>query len=257
VYSEVKEKLIAFIKLNFDLDDDKVNHKLNHTFYVVDNADYISTKLGLDSENIELAKVIALLHDFGRFYEARDFKSFREDLNNMDHATLGVELLFSENLIRHFIEDDKYDDIIKIAIANHSKYILDTTGMSDEQILHSKIIRDADKLDSFRAKSVENIYTMANITEEDIENSAVSDNIYNDFMNEKTILSKDRKTGLDIWVSYIAFIFGLYYDVSLKFIKDNNYINILVNRFNYKNDVAQKQMLEIRNKANSYLDKAN
>ena len=98
---------------------------------------------------------------------------------------------------------------------------------------------------------------MANITEEDIENSVVSDNIYNDFMNEKTILSKDRKTGLDIWVSYIAFIFGLYYDVSLKFIKDNNYINILVNRFNYKNEFAQKQMLEIRNKANSYLDKAN
>ena len=47
---------------------------------------------------------------------------------------------------------------------------------------------------------------MANITEYEIENSLISDNIFDDFMNEKTILSKDRKTPIDIWISYIAFI---------------------------------------------------
>ena len=47
---------------------------------------------------------------------------------------------------------NKYDDIIETAIANHSKYIVNFEKMNKTQILHSKIIRDADKLDSFRAK---------------------------------------------------------------------------------------------------------
>ena len=39
-------------------------------------------------------------------------------------------------------------------------------------------------------------------------------------MNEKTILSKDRKTGIDIWISYIAFIFGLEFKCSYELIKE-------------------------------------
>lgn len=253
MYNYAKEKLILFIKENFDINDDKVSHKLQHTFYVVDNAEYLSKQMKLNGQDIELSKLIALFHDFGRFYEARDFKSFREDLNKMDHATLGVELLFNENLIRNFIDDNKYDEIMIKAIGNHSKYILDTSNMTEQEVLHCKIIRDADKLDSFRAKTVSDIYTMANITEEEIENSIVSDNIYEDFMNEKTILSKDRKTGLDIWVSYIAFIFGLYFKESLQLVKEKDYVNILIDRFNYKNDIAKRQMEEIRAKANRYL----
>lgn len=253
MYNQAKEKLISFIQKNFKMDDVKVEHKLEHTFYVVDNAEYLSKKLNLDAEGIELAKLIALFHDFGRFYEAREYKSFREDINKMDHATLGVEILFNDNLIREFLDENKYDTIMKKTIGNHSKYQLDTTGMTENEILYCKIIRDADKLDSFRAKTVSDIYTMANITEEDIENSEVSENIYADFMKEKTILSKDRKTGLDIWVSYIAFIFGLYFRESLELVKEKNYVNILVDRFNYKNDIAKKQMEEIRIKANNYL----
>ena len=90
-------------------------------------------------------------------------------------------------------------------------------------------------------------------TRKDIEYSVISDKIYNDFMNEKTILSKDRKTGLDIWVSYIAFIFGLYFKESLEVVRNKDYINILVDRFNYKNSVAKIQMENIRNKANNYI----
>lgn len=142
---------------------------------------------------------------------------------------------------------------MKKAIENHSKYILDTSNMTKDEILHCKIIRDADKLDSFRAKTVSDVYTMANITRKDIEYSVISDKIYNDFMNEKTILSKDRKTGLDIWVSYIAFIFVFYFKESLEVVRNKDYINILVDRFNYKNSVAKKQMEDIRNKANNYI----
>lgn len=71
-------------------------------------------------------------------------------------------------------------------------------------------------------------------------------------MNEKTILSKDRKAGIDIWVSYIAFVFGLYFNSSLKLIKEKNYVNKLFNRFSYKND--DEKMSLLKDKANNYLN---
>lgn len=255
MFEFAKDKFTEFIKNSYNLNDAKVNHKLNHTLHVVDNSKYLCDKLGLGDETTELAMIIALLHDIGRFDQAKELQSFREDINSYDHATLGVKLLFENNLIRNFIEIDKYDEIIKIAIANHSKYIVDFDSMNEIQVLHLKIIRDADKLDSFRAKYEDDIYTMANITQEEIENSLISDNIFNDFMNEKTILSKDRKTPIDIWISYIAFIYGLYFNESLNYINENNYVNKLINRFDYKLEDTRDKMEQIRNKGNNFISR--
>ena len=250
MYNQAKEYFDYFINNNFDITDSKISHKLNHTYKVVDNARYICKSLNLDDINTNIALIIALLHDIGRFTQASEMKTFREDITIYDHATLGSKLLFEKQEIRKFIKDDKYDEIIKKAIENHSKYILDETNLSNIELLHARIIRDADKIDSFRAKITDDIYTMANIYPKDIENSLITDKIYNDFMNKKTILSKDRKTGIDIWISYIAFIFGLEFKCSYKMIKENDYINKLFNRFNYKD----KRVNDLKNKALEYLE---
>lgn len=251
MYEYAKEYFDNFIKSNFDLSNEKIAHKLNHTYHVVDNAKYICDNMELSFEDKDLAMTIALLHDIGRFDQAKQMNSFREDILNYDHATLGVKLLFETGEIRNFIKTDEYDEIIKKAIGNHSKYILDENGLTEKEILHCKIIRDADKIDSFRAKAVDDIYTMANVTEDDIKYSLVTDKVYNDFMDEKTILSKDRKTAIDIWVSYIAFVFGLEFNSSLRCIYENDYINILFNRFEYKKD--NETMEQLRNKALNYI----
>ena len=239
-------------KRYFDLNNKMIMHKVNHTYRVVNNAKYICEDMELDDEDKDLAMVIALLHDIGRFDQAKQMKTFREDITNYDHATLGVKLLFEQNEIRNFIPTAKYDEIIKKAIANHSKYILDESGMTDWERLHAKIIRDADKIDSFSAKTTDDIQIMANITEQDIEESKITDKVFEDFMKEKTIFSKDRKTGIDIWVSYIAFVFGLEFNSSLKLIKEKDYVNQLFNRFNYKMDF--EKMNRLRDKANDYLN---
>ena len=250
MYNQANKYFNEFINNNFDINDEKISHKVKHTYHVVNNAKYICEKLNLDEINTDIAMVIALLHDIGRFDQAKEMKTFREDITNYDHATLGVKLLFEKNEIRNFITEDKYDEIIKKAMGNHSKYILDESNLSDIEIMHSKIIRDADKIDSFRAKTVDDIYIMSNIYPEDIENSIITDKVYNDFINEKTILSSDRKTGIDIWVSYIAFIFGLEFKCSYELINENDYINKLFNRFNYKDE----KMNDLKNKALNYLD---
>lgn len=252
MYEPAKEYFVFFIKSNFDLSDKKVSHKLNHTFHVVENAKYICNDLKLNNEDKDLAMLIALLHDIGRFDQVKQMNSFREDIINYNHATLGNKLLFEMGEIRNFVKVDKYDEIIKKAIENHSKYSLDN-DLSEKELLHCKIIRDADKLDSFRAKSTDDIFTMANITERDIELSKITDKIFNDFINEKTIFSKDRKTGIDMWISYIAFIFGFEFNSSLKKVKEENYINILFDRFDYKLDSGKMELL--RKKALDYIDK--
>ncbi len=212
MYKYAKMKFLKFISNNYDLNDEKIKHKSKHTFHVVTNAKYLCDEMNIDSNNKEIALLIALLHDMGRFDQAKVLKNFREDINNYGHATLGVKLLFENNLIREFVKEDQYDDIIKIAIFNHSKYIVDFSDMDEIQELHSKIIRDADKIDSFRAKYEDDIYTMSNITSKEIEESLISNNILNDFMNEKTILSKDQKHLL----IYGFLILLLYMDYILK-----------------------------------------
>lgn len=254
MFEKARERFDVFVNSNFNLDNEKIKNKVIHTYNVIKMVEYISDSLGLSEEDKNLAKLIALLHDIGRFDQAKEFGSFREDRKNVDHASLGIKILFEDNMIREFIEDDQYDNVIKIAIANHSKYCLDEENLSEKELLHSKLIRDADKLDSFRVKSVDDIYTMANITKEELENSLISDNIYKDFMSEKTILSKDRKTGIDIWISYIAFIFDFNFSCSLKYIKEHDYINKLINRFHYQVLDTKNKMEEIRNFSLYYID---
>lgn len=255
MFDYAKDKFIDFINTNYDISDNKIKHKLNHTFHVVDNSKYLCDKLNLDDETKEIAMIIALLHDIGRFYQAKKLQNFRENINNYDHAIIGIKILFENNLIRKFVKNKKYDEIIKSAIANHNKYIVDFENMNNMQALHSKLIRDADKLDSFRAKYEEDIYTMANITKEEIENSLISDNTLNSFMNEKTILSKDRKTPIDIWISYIAFIYGLYFRESLNYIYELDYVNKLVDKFNYKIEDTKKKMEQIKENRNKFISR--
>lgn len=255
MFENAKSRFKKFISDNYDLSDDRIAGKLDHTYNVVKMAQYIADDLKLNSEDRELAKLIALLHDIGRFDQAKEFGSFREDIKSIDHAALGVKILFENGFIHEFIDDRRFDNVIKLAIANHSRYKLDEKGLTDKELLHCKLIRDADKADSFRVKSFSDIYSMANVTQTEMENSIISDNIFEDFISAKAILSTDRKTAADIWVSYIAFIFDFNFNSGLKYIREKDYINILVDRFNFKIADTKEKFEIIRNFAFDYIDK--
>lgn len=128
--------------------------KVVHTYHVVANASKLSKKLNLSEEDVQLAELIGLLHDIGRFEELNFLKQF--DSIGFDHASYGVKMLFEENLIREFLFDNQYDTIIKNAINNHSRLAI-KDNLDERSLLHAKIIRDADKLDNFRVKKEEKI----------------------------------------------------------------------------------------------------
>lgn len=237
---------------NYDINDGMIKLKIKHTYGVVSLSEYIANDLKLDRENVELAKLISLLHDIARFEQAKEFGDYR-DYKNIDHAELAVKILFNDEKIRNFIGSDCYDNIILKAIRNHNKLKIEDE-LSDIELLHAKIIRDADKTDNFRVKANDRFEDIFNSSLQILENDTISDNIYNDFMNEKIIISNERKTDMDCWVSYIAFIFDYNFISGLKYIKENDYINKLVDRIDYKNKDTKMKMEEIRRKATNYIN---
>lgn len=92
---------------------------------------------------------------------------------------------------------------------------------------------------------------------ETLNYETVSTKVYEDFMKHKCIKLEDRKTIIDYWVCVIAFIFDLNFDISLKYVQENNYINILVDRIDYKNDDTKQKMEDIRKCAQEYIKKRN
>jgi len=246
---------IAFKEYLKDYDSQygKIELKIRHTYGVVKASEYITSKLSLDRENIELAKLIALLHDIGRFEQIKQCDCFIDN-KDIDHAILGNEILFEKNFIRNFIKDEQYDNIISKAILNHNKLAIEN-NLNDRELLHAKIIRDADKLDNFRVKSEEDFKNIIdNSNREKLENSVISEKVFNDFMDSKVIVSKDRNTYMDFWVSYIAFIFDFNFIPGLEYIQEMDYINKIIDRLNYKNADTKQKMEKIREHSIQYIE---
>ena len=248
-------KKIFYEYLNqYDIENGSIKLKIIHTFEVVKKSEYIAKGLNLNIEDIKLAKIIALLHDIGRFEQIKEYGCF--DDKKLEHAKFGVMVLFKNGLIRKFIQEEKYDNIIKKAIYIHNKYAIEE-GLDDRELLHCKIIRDADKLDNFRVRENDKFEDMfpGIYNKDTINTETISPKVYNDFMNEKCIELKDRKTIIDYWVCVLAFIFDLNYDISLKYVKDKNYIDILIDRINYENRDTKVKMEEIRKCAKNYINR--
>lgn len=151
-FRKAEESFKNYLK-DYDIEDGNIKLKIRHTYEVVQKSEYIAKGLNLDGEDIELAKLIGLLHDIGRFEQVKQTSDFIDN-DEFDHADYGVKVLFENGMIRDFIDDNKYDDIIKKTIYNHNKYKIEE-GLNEKELLHSKIIRDADKLDNFRVKEKE------------------------------------------------------------------------------------------------------
>ena len=231
------------------------NLKVVHTYHVAENAKELATNLNLSKEDIDLAELIGLLHDIGRFEEIKIMNGF--DSIKFNHAEYGVKILFEDNLIRSFIEDSSYDEIIKNAISNHNKLKIDD-NLDGRSTLHSKIIRDADKLDNYRVKvdePIEEIFAGKVNSKEEVENSKISDKVYETLKQEKCIDIHDRVYPLDYWLCVLAFTFDLNFKETFKVVKDNNYINRIMDRFTCTNPDSIVKLEEIRNILNNYIDR--
>ena len=128
--------------------------------------------------------------------------------------------------------------------------------MEEKELFHAKLIRDADKTDNFRIRAVGNINDIFDSTLEGLENSIITDKIYDDFMSSKMIISTERKHPVDFWISYLAYIFDFNFYPGLRYIKEKNYINIIIDRIEYKVPETKSRMEIVRNHAIQFINES-
>ena len=63
-----------------------------------------------------------------------------------------------------------------------------------------------------------------------------------------------RQTPVDNVISVLAFIFDINFKTSFEILKQEDYINKMLNRYNMKDEQSKKELEEIRNIANKYVE---
>ena len=227
---------------NYDPEDDKIKIKIVHTQRVASIAKEIAKKLGLNKEDEQLAELIGLLHDIGRFEQAKRYHTFI-DKDSVNHGELGVQILFQEGNIRNFIEDTQYDEIIRKAILNHNRDRKNLEFSNKREEIHSKIIRDADKTDILYVLTTADKKLVWG--KDDLSQEKMSDEIFREFMEEKEINYEERKTAVDLLVSHFAYVFDFYDKGSLQIVKEKGYFEKLYQRFQFADQKTKERMEQI------------
>jgi len=240
---KAKKEFIKYTN-NYDLQNDNITRKIGHSIRVMEISESIAKDLDLTKEQIELATLIGLLHDIARFEQMKRYGTYKDSIS-CDHGDLGVEILEHDNFIRKFIDEDKYDKIILTSIKNHNKYKIEE-NLTEEELLFSKIIRDADKLD-IMYEGVEMFWKDKQEVEE-VEQSDITPAVYEQFISKQTINRKYGKLPADRLVCFLGFIFDINFKYDFKIIKQKDYINKILNRFSFKHKEKFEKVREIANK---------
>lgn len=237
----------------FDRTDEKIRLKIIHTDGVVRYMTEICRRMGMPEEERRLAELIALLHDIGRFEQLKQYDSFERD--TMDHAAYGVRLLFGEQqMIRRFVMEDTWDDIIREAIARHSDFSGYDPALTRRQLLHVQLIRDADKLDNCRVKLEEPIEVLLGCTAEEVGRQDISPEVWKECQARTSVHLEKRKTKMDYWVSYVAYFFDIAYKETVDIIREERYVERVIGRIPYENPETAQKMKELRGIVESYFE---
>jgi len=119
--------------------------KEKHSHRVCGEMSYLTGELGLTENQRRIADVTALFHDIGRFEQFAKYRTY-SDHRSVNHCLLAVEVLRREKVLEEVDGSEK--ELIEKAIEYHGIMEL-PSGLDEECLLFSKLIRDADKLDIF------------------------------------------------------------------------------------------------------------
>lgn len=209
----------------FDKKEHAIALKYKHSIRVMNISEYIAKKLKLSKEDRELALIIGLLHDYGRFEQWTKYKTF-SDLVSIDHGDLGVKLLIEDRDIEKFTDLKENELIARNAIQYHNKYSY-PDDLDERNKLFCNIIRDADKLDIFNI--LDNGLLIVGDSEKEISNE-----IREMFFKNRQLSRKDVKNKNDEIILHLAMVYDLNYQVTFTYLDKKNYIwkmyNLLENK---------------------------
>lgn len=244
---------------NYDPSDEKIKLKIDHTYRVAGLCQRIAESLGLSEPDVDIAWLLGMLHDIGRFEQIRCFGTFN-DVQSVDHAEFGADLLFKEGLIRKFAEGyyeecelarsgneeaeqiiknnehhNKDTGLIEMAIRQHNKYRV-KEDLTERQRMFCDILRDADKVDIFKVNADIPMEIIYDVTTEELKNGIITKEVLESFYKKETVLKSVRRSAVDHIVGHISLLFELVYKESYRQAKEQGYVYKLLN---FKSDVPE------------------
>ena len=237
---------------NYDPKSERIKLKISHIVRVANNCKLLAQNLNLTEEEISLAEAIGYFHDIGRFEQVRIANTFSDRDSKINHGEYGAKILFEDGLIRNFIEDNKYDEIVKTAIINHNRPKIES-NISEKEMLFSKIIRDADKLDILYVLTFEDFPAI--FWYDDFDCEKISDSILEEFKNHSGITYNNIKNNADQILIFYAYIYDLNFKYTLDALKENKHLDMFTKRVleNFSNPILHKQMKEVERIYKDYL----
>ena len=201
--------------------DPKIRLKIDHTFHVASLCERIAVGIA----DPALAWLCGMLHDIGRFEQVRRYGTFVDSVS-VDHAALGADLLFREGLLDRFAPHLPADRrrILETAIRHHSAYRL-PEGLADAEVACCHILRDADKIDIFRANCETPLEDIYNVTTEALRASPVSEAVKDCFRNRTAVPRALKQTPADYVVALLCLSFELVYPISREIAREQGCID--------------------------------
>lgn len=244
---------------NYDPSDEKIKLKIDHTYRVAGMCQRIAESLGLSEPDVDIAWLLGMLHDIGRFGQIRRFGTFN-DAQSVDHAEFGADLLFKECLIRKFAEgyyeecelarsgneeaeqiiknnehNNKDTGLLELAIRQHNKYRV-KEDLTERQRMFCDILRDADKVDIFKVNADIPMEIIYDVTTEELKNGVITKEVLESFYKKETVLKSVRRSAVDHIVGHISLLFELVYKESYRQAKEQGYVYKLLD---FKSDVPE------------------
>ncbi|WMW22982.1 HD domain-containing protein [Methanolobus mangrovi] len=231
-----------FIRKNIKL-------KEEHSLRVCVNSSLIAISEDLDERDHYLAKTIGLLHDIGRFEQIRKYRTFN-DSESENHALLGVKILKAEGVLSGLPHEEQ--EIIFTAIKNHNVHIL-PEELDQRTLFHSKIIRDADKLDIY--KVLTDHYAIREMSPNPALYHGLPDTFeYNrdlleDIFNNRVASVNKVATCNDMNLTRLAWLFDLNFVETVILVRKRDYIKKLVATLPQNSEID-----ELHDYLNRYVD---
>ena len=235
---------------DYDADNPKVALKISHTGRVAYLCERIAGSLNLSEKEKDFAWLCGMLHDVGRFEQLRRYNTFA-DAQSVDHAKLGCEILFEDGLIRRFIKDDSFDELLKTVIGNHSVYILE--GLGETEMMYAQILRDADKIDIFRVQLDTPMEEIYDVSLYELKNTEVTKEVMDSFFEKHATKRSLKRTAVDYVVGHISLAFELVYPESRRIAIEQGYLEKLM-LFESDNEKTRTQLKEVYDFMHKWLD---
>ena len=235
---------------HYNMEDPKIRLKVGHTLRVAGLCERVAKSLRLGPEEKDLAWLIGLLHDIGRFEQVRIYNIFR-DAESVNHAQFSADLLFRDGMIRDYITERDHDRIMETAIRSHNAYRL-PEGLTEQERMYCQILRDADKIDILRVNRETPMTQIYNLPEEEFLTSEISDPVYEDMLAHRDVNRANSRTGIDFLMGHIAFVYGLVYPVSFRIVEEQGYLEQML-AFESRNGRTRERMDRIREEVRDHI----